>query len=99
MMKARRVCLMTMLCCITLPAIARAQDTSPPGVRLGLNYAAGSKPGVIVLPVQDIYDDDSLRTIVQRDLDYGDRMNVIALGDEELGGTTPPWWQRSARRP
>ena len=40
MMKARSVCLMTMLCCITLPAIARAQDTTAPGVRLGLNYAA-----------------------------------------------------------
>jgi hypothetical protein len=69
MMKARCVCLMTMLCLFTLPAVTRAQDTTPPGVRLGLNYAAGTKPGVIVLPVQDIYDDDSLRTIVERDLD------------------------------
>ncbi len=50
-----------------------------PGVRLGLNYAAGTKPGLIVLPVHDEIDDDSLRVIVQRDLDYSDRMNVIAL--------------------
>jgi hypothetical protein len=50
---------------------ARAQDTTTtPGVRLGLSYAAGTKPGVIVLPVQDDYGDDSLRVIVQRDLDY-----------------------------
>ena len=70
MMKVRHACLMTMLCSIALPAIARAQDTSTtPGVRLGLNYAAGAKPGVIVLPVADEYGDDSLRTIVQRDLD------------------------------
>ncbi len=91
MMKARCVCLMTMLCSITLPAVTRAQDTATtPGVRLGLNYAAGSKPGVIVLPAADEYDDDSLRTIVQRDLDYGDRMNVIALDQETLRGLVPP---------
>jgi TolB protein len=91
MMKARCVCLMTMLCFITLPAVTRAQDTTTtPGVRLGLNYAAGSKPGVIVLPAADEYGDDSLRTIVQRDLDYGDRMNVIALDQQTLQGLLPP---------
>src|ERR1700687_5625646 len=90
MMKARCVYLLTMLCSITLPAIARAQDPTTPGVRLGLNYAAGTKPDVIALPVQDIYDDDSLRTIVQRDLDYSDRMNVIALDDGTLHGLVPP---------
>jgi TolB protein len=71
------------LCAIALPAIAYAQDTTTvPGVRLGLNYAPGTKPGVIVLPVNDDYGDDSLRVIVQRDLDYSDRMNVIALDEE-----------------
>ena len=69
---------------------ATAQDTTTtPGVRLGLNYAAGSKPGVIVLPVQDD-DDDSLRTIVQRDLDYSDRMTVIALDRQEVQDLVPP---------
>ncbi|MGH7603847.1 MAG: hypothetical protein ACRENK_07600 [Gemmatimonadaceae bacterium] len=77
-------------CAIALPAIAAAQDTaSAPGVRLGLNYAPGTKPGVIVLPVNDDYGDDSLRTIVQRDLDYGDRMNVIALDAETVNGLVP----------
>ena len=81
---------MTMLCSIALPAITRAQDTTTtPGVRLGLNYAAGAKPGVIVLPVADEYGDDSLRTIVQRDLDYGDRLTVIALDQETLQGLVP----------
>jgi len=81
---------MTMVLAVALPAIARAQDTTTtPGVRLGLNYAAGTKPGVIVLPVQDDYD-DSLRTIVQRDLDYSDRMNVIALDGGTLQGLVPP---------
>ena len=31
----------------------RAQDTTNTGVRLGLSYQAGTKPGVIVLPVAD----------------------------------------------
>ena len=63
-----------------LPHLLRAQDTTTtPGVRLGLSYAAGTKPGVIVLPVQDDYGDDSLRVIVQRDLDFSDRTTVIAL--------------------
>src|SRR5207237_2033716 len=65
-----------------------AQDTATTGVRLGLSYATGTKPGVIVLPVRDD-DDDSLRVIVQRDLDYSDRMNVIALDAETLSGLVP----------
>src|SRR4051812_40867163 len=80
-----------MLCAVALSATARAQDTTTvPGVRLGLNYAPGSKPGVIVLPVNDEYGDDSLRTIVQRDLDYSDRMNVIALDETTVRGLMPP---------
>ncbi|HEX9220609.1 MAG TPA: hypothetical protein VF858_08995 [Gemmatimonadaceae bacterium] len=76
-------------CAFATASIARAQDTTTaPGVRLGLNYAAGTKPGVIVLPVRDD-DDDSLRVIVQRDLEYSDRMNVIALDGETLSGLVP----------
>jgi TolB protein len=50
----------------------------PPGVRLSLNYASGTKPGVLVLPL-DGDDGDSIRTILQRDLDADDRVNVVAL--------------------
>lgn len=72
------------------PQLLAAQDTTAaPGVRLGLNYEAGTKPGVVVFPVRDDYDDDSLRVIVQRDLDYSDRMNVIALDNETLSGLVP----------
>jgi len=89
-MRARCVSLTLVALAIALPAIARGQDTTTtPGVRLGLSYAAGSKPGVIVLPVPDDYD-DSLRSIVQRDLDYSDRMNVITLDPETLQGLVPP---------
>src|SRR5690348_3795735 len=66
----------------------RAQDTATTGVRLGLSYTAGSKPGVIVLPVRDD-DDDSLRVIVQRDHDYSDRMTVIDLDPGTLAGLVP----------
>src|SRR5256885_15227464 len=70
-------------------SVLAAQDTTTtPGVRLGLNYGSGVKPGVIVLPVVDD-DVDSLRTIVQRDLDYSDRINVIDLDRETLSGLVP----------
>ena len=89
-MTVRCVSLLAFGCTLGLSARVSAQDTTAvPGVRLGLNYAAGTKPGVIVLPVRDAYDDDSLRVIVQRDLDYSDRMNVIALDETTLSGLTP----------
>jgi len=70
-------------------SVLAAQDTTTtPGVRLGLNYESGVKPGVIVLPVVDD-DEDSLRTIIQRDLDYSDRINVIDLDRETLSGMAP----------
>ena len=70
------------------PRILCAQDTTTTGVRLGLTYQAGTKPGVVVLPVRDD-DDDSLRVIVQRDLDYSDRMTVIDLDRSTLQGLVP----------
>ena len=48
-----------------------------PGVRLGLIYGEGGKrPGIYVLPVAGA-PGDSLRTIVTRDLDFGDRVTVL----------------------
>lgn len=55
---------------------ASAQDSSLT-VRIGLTYAPGTKPGVLVLPVNGT-NGDSVRAILQRDLDYSDRVNVIA---------------------
>ena len=90
MMRARFVSLLAMSCALGIAPMARGQDTTvAPGVRLGLNYDPRSRPGVIVLPVEDQYGDDSLRTIIQRDLDHSDRMNVIALDQETLSGLTP----------
>jgi TolB protein len=64
---------------LLLPNGARAQDTtSQRGVRIGLSYALGSKPGVYVAPVSGA-NADSVRAIIQRDLDYGDRVTMIGL--------------------
>lgn len=72
------------------PARARAQDTvtAPQGVRLGLNYALGTKPGVLVLPM-DSSRGDSVRAILQRDLDFDDRSNVVALDDASARAMMP----------
>jgi len=63
------------LCCI--PSAARPQDTTATkGVRIGLTYAPGTRPGVLLLPVTGP-GGDSVYAILGRDLDYGDRVSVI----------------------
>ena len=59
------------------PLSSRAQDTTH-AVRIGLTYQPGTKPGVIVLAVRGAWG-DSLQGIIARDLDYGDRVEVIGL--------------------
>jgi TolB protein len=63
--------------CLAMPARANAQqqDTTR-GVRIGLTYQPGTKPGVVVFPVSGP-DGDSIQAMVQRDFDYGDRIEVI----------------------
>jgi TolB protein len=58
----------------TLPAVLHAQDQ---GVRIGLTYAAGTRPGVYILPTRAPLG-DSLRAIIARNLDFGNRVAVIA---------------------
>lgn len=58
---------------------ARAQDPRPPeGVRLALTYTARTRPAVLVLPVEGA-EGDSVRAILQRDLDFDDRVTLISL--------------------
>lgn len=64
-----------------------AQDTTR-GVRLTLEYSPGARPGVLVLPVRGAVG-DSLRAILQRDLDFGDRVSVVTLSDAEAGALAP----------
>lgn len=60
------------------PRVVRAQDTTRRGVTLGIAYDRGTRPGVAVLPVSGPVG-DSVRAIVQRDLDYSDQLTVINL--------------------
>jgi TolB protein len=60
-----------------------AQDTTHAGVRIGLQYTPGTKPGVLVLPIAGP-GGDTARAILQRDLDYGDRVSVIGVADPGL---------------
>src|SRR5438552_12004706 len=71
-----------------------AQDTSAidRGVRIGIIYRPGVRPGLVMLPRtgQGL---DSVRAMVARDLDYSDRFAVITLpgGDSiPLARTTGP---------
>lgn len=57
-----------------------AQDTTTQGVHITLQYNVGTRPGIVVLPVPGT-NGDSIRAIIQRDLDYGDRVNVIVIPD------------------
>jgi TolB protein len=69
---------------------ATAQDTTrvDQGVRVGINYNPGSRPGLVVLPGSGI---DSVRAIVRRDLDFTDRFEMIAVSDPgPTGGTAGP---------
>ncbi len=59
---------------------AAAQDTShvERGVRVGINYNPGARPGLVVLPGTGA---DSVRAIVRRDLDFSDQFEIIPVGD------------------
>ena len=72
---------------LVAPAALRAQDTTqapPPGVRVGITYVPGMRPSVAVLPVASSAL-DSARVILQRDLDFSDRFDVVNVPDS-LGG-------------
>src|SRR5688500_8151345 len=84
----RRAWMAIGLACAAATASGRqtlAQPAQPPaGVRLSGEYGAGARPGVLVLPVQERGGvpgrqslRDSVRSILMRDLDYGDRVTII----------------------
>lgn len=62
-----------------------AQDTTrvDEGVRVGVDYSPGTRPGLVVLPGSGL---DSARAMIRRDLDYSDRFEMIVVGDP-VGGT------------
>ena len=70
-----KVVIRSLSAAVLLSVTVLAQD--PQGVRIGLTYAPGTRPGLYVLPMQGA-DADSIRAIITRDLDFGDRLSVIA---------------------
>jgi TolB protein len=69
----------------------QAQDTTRRGVTIGLTYDPASRPGIAVLPVTGS-SGDSVRVILQRDLDYSDRFTIVTLDASDpssFRGTRP----------
>ena len=69
-----------------------AQDTSAidRGVRIGIVYRPGVRPGMVVLPVPKAAL-DSVRALVVRDVDYSDRFEPITLpGGDSIRAASPP---------
>lgn len=64
-----------------------AQDTTrvDEGVRVGVDYRPGVRPGLVVLPGPGL---DSVRAMVQRDLEYSDRFEMIPVADAPRVATT-----------
>ncbi len=64
--------LIALLAC---PRALAAQDTTQAGVRVGITYAPGTRPSLVVLGPGA---SDSLHAMLQRDLDQSDRFEVTA---------------------
>jgi len=77
------LCLCTPLC--LFPSTSGAQDTIPQGVRVGLTYDPSTRPGVFVTAVAG-ETGDSVRAMLARNLDFGDRLNVLSAEP----GAPPP---------
>ncbi|HKW46035.1 MAG TPA: hypothetical protein VJN70_01265 [Gemmatimonadaceae bacterium] len=77
---------------VVVPAVrTNAQDSTKHGVTIGLTYDPASRPGVAVLPVSGS-SGDSVRMILQRDLDYSDRFTIVPLDASDpstFRGKTP----------
>jgi len=79
----------------SVAAPVAGQDTTrqvEPGVRIGITYTPGLRPGMLVLGVERTTFLDSVRTILQRDLDYSDRFEMITLpgGESLMVALAPP---------
>jgi hypothetical protein len=70
-----------LLLSLALPPTLTAQDPVPidQGVRLGITYTPGMRPGMLVLGGPHRERLDSVRSILRRDLDYSDRFEMIYL--------------------
>lgn len=77
MMLFRPAAVLVLAGAIATPLLAQdSTKTIDHGVRVGITYAPGVRPGLVVVPGPGL---DTLRAIVQRDLDFSDRFELLAL--------------------
>ena len=73
---------LSVLLFVALVGSAGAGAQDPPkideGVHVGVDFVPGVRPGLVVLPGPGV---DSIRAIVQRDLEYTDRFEMVTVGD------------------
>ncbi|MDB4876274.1 MAG: WD40-like beta Propeller containing protein [Gemmatimonadetes bacterium] len=73
-----------------MPVAAHAQDTTYRGIFLGGTYdPLRDKVGIAVLPVPGAFG-DSVRAIIQRDLDFSDRFTVIPVDSADPAAINSP---------
>jgi TolB protein len=66
-----------------------AQDPPVEGVRVGITYQPGLRPGLIVLGPGRSAVRDSLEAMVSRDLDFSDQFELITLPPDDSLGVEP----------
>lgn len=77
--------LLSLLLLVALvPSAAQGQDDR---IRLGIQYQAGVRPGIVVLAQPGL---DSVRKIIERDLDFSDRFEIGFL-EADAGTLTGPF--------
>ncbi|HLB37600.1 MAG TPA: hypothetical protein VJL31_13605 [Gemmatimonadales bacterium] len=82
MRRARRLLLVSLL---AAPLLAQDTTRVVEGVRVGITYTPGLRPGLLMLGVPRLALLDSVRAIVERDLDFSDRFEMITLpGSDSL---------------
>jgi TolB protein len=75
---------------LTVAALpAWTQDPPREGVRVGITYQPGVRPGLLVLGAGHTALLDSVQAIVARDLDFSDQFELITLPGEDSVGLEP----------
>jgi TolB protein len=90
-MRSRHIALTAAFLCAVQAAPLVAQDTPiEQGVRIGITYTPGLRPGMLVLGGESTAALDSVRAILRRDLLLSDHFEMITLpgGDSLLLGLT-----------
>ena len=74
-----------------LAPVAKAQDSipRPEGVRVGITYAPGERPGITVIAITAALAAESVKTIITRDLEYSDRFEIVGAPDTVAASGTP----------